>query len=153
MDRNTLRAASPTFLLTDRAAFGVGGGKAHAKSSWKPVRRWLESGFPRKRDFSAHPSPKEPAGLGCTETPASRACPRLLNLEPREERWERVPMLSARQEQLQAPTGSRGPPRALGTAAKARCGSLGARTRRPDPGTRPAPGAAGFHLPGHRQPR
>lgn len=29
--------------------------------------------------------------------------------EPREERWERVPVLSARQEQLQAPTGSRGP--------------------------------------------
>lgn len=66
--------------------------------------------FPwKKKGFSLHPTPKEPTRLGCTEAPGSRACPHLLKLEPREERWEHVPVLSARQEQLQAPTGSCGP--------------------------------------------
>lgn len=62
-------------------------------------------------------------------------------------------MLSARQEQLQAPTRSQGPLRVLGAEAKVRCGSLGAKARWTDLGTRPAPGAASFHLPGHRQLR
>lgn len=38
--------------------------------------------------------------------------------------------------------GAGGPLRVLGSAAKARCGSLGAGARQQDPGTRPAPAAA-----------
>lgn len=129
--RGTMGSAAPPHNPFPSLLSPHGENKPLSKSSQSPIS-------PGKGVSPRTPSPR---------IHASQACPHLLNPEPREESWELVPVLSARQEQLQVPTRIQGPPRALGAPAKARCGSLGATA---GSGRTPSAGSGRLPPPGHR---
>lgn len=115
INSNTSRAAS---LLADSHFWG--------QLEAKPTPRAPSSTYgggqslvpPGNGVFSVHPSPEQPAGLGCRETPASQACPHLLNPEPREEMWERVPRALCTSGTATGPNREPGPPEGVGSRSQ-----------------------------------